>query len=93
MIRQFAKVKVLAQRGNVYVNGLSSFMIFRVFLKGAGVHSWWATVGLFAAALGGIVFLMWVEDKIGVFRAESEYATSRNPGLVKLIEAADEKRP
>ena len=78
MIKTLGKIKVLATRGNVYLNGASSFMVLRVFMKGMGLGWGWTLVAA-ATGFAAIVFMMWLEDRLGIFKAETEFGEGSAP--------------
>ncbi len=89
MIRALARGKVYAQRSLGYVQLISAAMMLDLWLKAKGVPHAYYWPALFVA--GGLL-LLWgfIEDRIGMFEAETEYNWSRAPQLKRIIAALDE---
>lgn len=90
MIPQIARLKVYAQRGTTYLNLGSQAMVLRLFLVGQGIHSWLAFAALLVLTAAIILGLMYLEDRAGVFEAETEMQWSRSPQLRAIMAAFDE---
>ncbi len=90
MIRLIAKGKVYAQRGTTYLNIIAQAMVLHLFLASYGITSWLLFMGILMAAAATLLALMAIEDRLGVFEAETELNWSRAPQMNRIIKALDE---
>lgn len=90
MIRAIARAKVYAQRGTTYLNIASQAMVMRLFLVSQGITSWALFSLILTLTASSLLALMYLEDRAGLFQAETELNWSRAPQLQRIIAALDE---
>lgn len=90
-IRFLARCKVYGQRATTYLNLVSQALVLRLFLLSQGVTSWELFLLILACVTTALLILMYLEDRAGLFEAETELQWSRSPQLRKIIEKMESK--